>query len=379
VTTTDTTPTEGVTGRHGAATLTIDLEAIAANWRDLRSRHPSGPVAAVAKADAYGLGAEAVVPRLVAEGCRHVFVAHLSEALALRPLLGEAVMLAVLNGVTAGAEPLFVRERIVPVLNDPGQLEAWAAAARREGRALPAILHIDTGMNRLGLGARDLDRLARDPAPLAALRLLYVMTHFVSSELADDPLNAEQVARFSAARARLPAAKASLANSSGIFLGPLGASDLARPGAALYGLNPMPGHPNPMRCVVSLDAPILQVREIEAGETVGYNATWRAARPSRIATVAAGYADGYLRALSGRGVALSRGRAVPMAGRVSMDLLTFDVTDAPEAVPGATLRLMGPELPPDALAEAAGTNGYEILTALGRRYARAFAPVRPAA
>jgi alanine racemase len=333
----------------------------------------------VAKADAYGLGAAAVVPRLVAEGCRHVFVAHLAEAVALRPLLDATVMLAALNGVTPGSEAVFVRERIVPVLNDPGQLARWRAAALREGRRLPAILHIDTGMNRLGFGRAELDALACDPSPLAALDLFYVMTHLVSSELPGDPLNAEQAARFAAARARLPPAKSSLANSSGIFLGPLAASDLARPGAALYGINPMPGNPNPLRCVVSLDAPILQLREVAPGETVGYNATWRAARPSRIATVAAGYADGYLRALSGRGVAYARGRPVPMAGRVSMDLLTFDVTDAPETVPGGTLRLLGPELPPDALAEAAGTNAYEILTSLGPRYGRAYAPVRPEA
>ena len=333
----------------------------------------------MAKADAYGLGAAAVVPRLVAEGCRHVFVAHLSEAVALRPLVDDSVMLAVLNGVTPGSEAVFVRERIVPVLNDPGQLARWRAAARSAGRRLPAILHIDTGMNRLGLSAGEVERVAEDPGALAGIDLLYVMTHLVSAEIAECPLNAAQVARFAAARARLPPAKASVANSSGIFLGPLTASDLARPGAALYGINPTPGRPNPLCCVVALDAPILQLREVAPGETVGYNATWRAARPSRIATVAAGYADGYLRALSGRGVAFVRGRPVPIAGRVSMDLLTFDVTDAPEAVPGGTLRLIGPELPPDSLGEAAGTNGYEILTALGPRYARVYAPVRPEA
>jgi alanine racemase len=367
------TPTEGA--RHGAATLTIDLDAVAANWHDLRARHPSGPVAAVMKADAYGLGAAAVAPRLVAEGCRHVFVAHLSEALALRPLLPEAVMLAVLNGVTEGSEDEFVHARIVPVLNDPGQLARWQAAARAAGASLPALLHIDTGMSRLGLSPAEVTRLANDRALLDGIALRYVMTHFVSSEVSDDPLNAAQVARFAAARAMLPAVPASLANSSGIFLGPLGASDLARPGAALYGINPTPGAPNPLRCTVALDAPILQVREIAAGESVGYNATWRAGRPSRIATVAAGYADGYLRALSGRGVAYARGRPVPMAGRVSMDLLTFDVTDLPGLQAGQTLRLLGPELPPDAVADLAGTNGYEVLTSLGVRYGRAYGPV----
>ena len=330
----------------------------------------------MAKADAYGLGAAAVVPRLVAEGCRHVFVAQLDEAVALRPLVPEAVLLAVLNGTTPGSETVFVRERIVPVLNTPGQLERWRAAALAEGRRLPAILHIDTGMNRLGFGEADLARLGDDRSALAGLDLRFVMTHFVSAEVAEDPLNAAQVARFARARARFPGVAASLANSSGLFLGPLGASDLARPGAALYGINPMPGKPNPMRCTVALDAPVLQVRDVAPGESVGYNATWRAGRPSRIATVAAGYADGYLRSLSGRGLAYARGRPVPLAGRVSMDLITFDVTDVPEVAPGMTLRLLGPEIPPDALAERAGTNGYEILTALGRRYGRVFGPVR---
>lgn len=374
------TPTDGAAGlRHGAATLTIDLSAIVANWRALCARHPSGPVAAVLKADAYGLGAEAVAPALLEAGCRHLFVAHLSEAVALRPLVPEGVLLAVLNGVTEGSEAVFLAERIVPVLNDLGQLRRWSAAASRAGRTLPALLHVDTGMSRLGLPPSEVAVLREEPGLLSGLDLLFVMTHFVSSEVPEDPLNALQVERFRVARASLPRVPASLANSSGVFLGPLGASDLARPGAALYGINPVPGRPNPLRCPVSLDAPVLQVREIGAGETVGYNATWRSRRPSRIATVAAGYADGYLRALSGRGVAHVRGRTVPMAGRVSMDLLTFDITDAPGIEPGTTLRLLGPELPPDALAEMAGTNGYEILTSLGRRYARRYAPVRPAA
>jgi alanine racemase len=289
----------------------------------------------------------------------------------------DDVLLAVLNGLTPGSEAVFLDGGITPVLNDLGQVEAWAKAAGRAGRHLPALLHVDTGMHRLGLAEADVARLAAEPDRLAGIALRYVMTHFVSSELPDDPLNAAQAHRFAVACSRLPAAPRSLANSSGIFLGPVGASDLARPGAALYGINPVPGRPNPLRPVVALDAPILQLREIAAGESVGYNATWRAQRRSRIATVAAGYADGYLRALSGRAVAMLRGRSVPMAGRVSMDLLTFDVTDVPEAAVGDTLRLLGPELPPDALAEAAATNAYEILTSLGQRYARRHGPVRP--
>ncbi len=365
------TAIDGPDGR-AASRLVIDLDAIAANWRLLRERHAPGAVAAVVKADGYGLGAVPVSRRLVAEGVRHLFVAHLEEALALRPHLPAEVMLAVLHGLIAGSEEEASQAGVVPVLNDPAGIERWSALASRLGVRLPAILHLDTGMNRLGLRRRELERLAQDPQWLAALDLRFVMTHFVSSEVADDPLNALQVRRFHALRALLPPAPTSIANSSGLFLGALAASDLARPGAALYGINPTPGLPNPMRQVVIVEAMILQVSEIEAGETVGYNATWRARRASRIATVAAGYADGYHRSLSGRGAAFVAGRRIEMAGRVSMDLLTFDVTDVPEALPGRMVRLIGPELPPDEVAEAAGTNGYEILTSLGARYARIY-------
>ena len=362
----------GATVADPSAVLTIDLDAIAANWRDLAAKHASGPVAAVVKADAYGLGAREVTRRLLAEGARHVFVAELDEALALRDIVPQAVPLAVLHGLVAGAEAEAEAAGIMPVLNDLAALTRWSAHAAARGMRLPAILQIDTGMNRLGLGRREVERLAQDPAPLAALDLRFVMTHFVASEEPANPLNREQVARFNAWRAMLPPAPTSVANSSGIFLGDLAASDLARAGAALYGINPTPGAANPMRTAVTLEARILQIREVAAGETVGYNATWAAMRPSRIATVAAGYADGYLRSLSGRGVGLVGDRQVPLAGRVSMDLLTFDVTDAPEAAAGGFIRLIGPDLPPEALAERAGTNAYEILTALGARYRRLY-------
>ena len=351
------------------AVLEIDLPAIVANWRDLSARHPSGPVAGVVKADAYGLGAAVVAPALHAAGCRHFFVAHLSEALAIRPLLPGA-MLSVLNGLIPGAADDFIADDIVPALGSLAEIDAWAAAARRTGRALPALLHVDTGMARLGLDPRELAALAQDHARLAGIDLRYVMTHLVSAEIADDPLNAAQAARFAQACAMLPAAPRSLANSSGLFLGADFASDLARPGAALYGINPTPGRPNPMRNAVRLLARVLQVRSIPPGAGVGYNATWVAARESRIATAPVGYADGFPRSLSGRAVAFFDGSPVPLVGRVSMDLATFDVTDHPAIVPGAWLELIGPHEPPDAVAARAGTNGYEILTSLGRRYAR---------
>jgi alanine racemase len=225
-------------------------------------------------------------------------------------------------------------------------------------------------MNRLGLPPAELAALAADPTLLAGIPLAFVMSHLVSSELPEDPLNARQQGRFAAACAALPPAPRSLASSSGIFLGPAFTSDLARPGAALYGINPTPHTANPMRAVARLLAPVLQVREIAAGESVGYNAMWRATRPSRIATAAIGYADGWQRAQTNRGLAFFDGRPVALVGRVSMDLTTFDVTDHPAVVPGAALELIGPNRPVDAVAAAGGTNGYEVFTALGRRVRR---------
>jgi alanine racemase len=342
-----------------ASRLDIDLGAIAANWRSLAARHPSGPVAGVVKADAYGLGAARVAPALHGVGCRHFFTAHLAEAQAIRPLVPGA-MVAVLNGVIPGTEPAYAANGLTAVLGSRAEIDRWRGAGGG-----PAILHVDTGMNRLGLDPRDMDAAG-------GLDLLYVMTHLVSSEVADDPNNARQLAAFAAVRGRFPGVRASFANSSGIFLGAAFGSDLARPGAALYGINPVPGRSNPMRNVVTLRTRVLALREVPAGGTVGYNATWRAARPSRIATACAGYADGWPRSLSGRGHALFDGTALPLVGRVSMDLATYDATDCPTIRQGDWLELMGPGLPPDTIAEWAGTNGYEILTRLGPRYARAW-------
>ena len=342
--------------------LLVDRGAIVANWQALRR----GPTAAVVKADAYGLGAGPVTAALHAAGCRHFFTAHPEEALAIRGQVRGA-MLAVLNGLWPGLERDFAASDITPVLGTLGEIERWRAHARLLGRALPAILHVDTGMNRLGLDASELAALAADPGQLHGLDLRYIMTHLVSAECPEDPVNERQRALFAAACARLPPVPRSLANSSGLFLGPAFASDLARPGAALYGINPTPGRRNPQRPVVRLRARVLQVRDIPAGETVGYNAYWTAARPSRIATVSVGYADGYLRSLSNKAVAFFDGQPVPLVGRVSMDLTTFDATDVPALAPGSWLDLIGPG-GVDVLAEQAGTNGYEILTSLGARY-----------
>jgi alanine racemase len=360
-----------------SAVLEIDQAAIIANWRDLSARHAGGAVAAVVKADAYGLGAALVAPALFAAGCRHFFTAHLGEALALRPLIPGA-MLAVLGGLgpAPGADVIeaFVHHDLVPVLGTFAEITTFAAAAGRLGRRLPAILHIDTGMARLGLDDAELDRLAQAPEPLQNLDLRFVMTHLVAAETAEDPLNAAQRQRFAQACARLPPVKRSLANSSGIFLGPAFASDLARAGAALYGINPTPHAANPMRLACRLLARVLQVRDVPAGAPVGYNATWRAARPSRIATLGIGYADGWPFRLAGRGSAFFDGAPVPLVGRVSMDLTTYDITDHPGIGPGIWLELIGQAMPPERVAALLDTSPYEILTGLGARIARVVPP-----
>ena len=359
------------------AILHVDLAAVAANWRMLCRRHAPGAVAAVVKADAYGHGAEAVAPHLHAAGCRHFFTATLAEAIALRTLLPGA-MLAALNGPPPGTEPDHLAHDILPVLGSLDDIDRWTALARSVGRRLPVLLHVDTGMNRLGLDAHGVAVLATDRDRLDGLELRYVLTHLLASELPDDPANTAQLRRFAAACAVLPPARRCIANSSGLFLDAGFASDLARPGAALYGINPTPGRPNPMRLPARLHARILQTRDIEAGESVGYNATWRAGRRSRIATLGIGYADGWRRALSGHPLAAwpvaagFDGPPVPLVGRVSMDLTTCDMTDHPMLGPGDWLELMGPRCPPEDLAAAAGTNAYEILTGLGPRIARTY-------
>jgi len=360
-------------GDRAGAVLTIDLAAIVANYRLLCARLGGVACAAVVKADAYGLGAEQVAPALAAAGCRHFFVAHVDEALALRPLLPGAAI-GVFNGLFPGEEATYDENHLLPVLNDLGQVALWAGFAARQRRPMPAILHVDTGMSRLGLEPAEVTRLADDPGRLHGIELRYVMSHLACADQPSHPMNAGQLAAFRAARAKLPPAPASFANSSGIFLGPDYHGDLGRPGAALYGVAPQPGNPNPMQQVVNLKGKILQVRDVDRPMTVGYGATHRFTGAGRLATVAVGYADGYLRSLSGRAHAFLGDVRVPVVGRVSMDLITVDVSASPPqaARPGGWLELLGPRHGIDALAAEAGTIGYEILTALGRRYHRVY-------
>ncbi|HEY3908417.1 MAG TPA: alanine racemase [Stellaceae bacterium] len=359
--------------RCAGGVLEIDLAGIVANWRLLARRVAPAGCAAVVKADAYGLGAAAVANALAAAGCSLFFVATLDEAVALRVALPEPVEIAVFNGPLPGSAAEFAAQRLVPVLNHPGQIAEWQGAAAVLG-PLPAMLHVDTGMARLGLTPRELDRMADDLPRCGAIRWRGVLSHLACADEPEHPLNQQQRARFVAARRRLVGMPASLAASSGIFLGREFHCDFVRPGAALYGVNPRPGAPNPMRQIVRLGARIVQVREVDAGQPVGYGAAHVMPGAGRLATVAVGYADGWLRSLSHHGSGRIGGVRVPLLGRVSMDLAVFDVSavDPRLARPGALIELLGGEHGVDAAAVDAGTIGYEILTALGRRYHRTY-------
>jgi len=363
------------------AVLTIDLDAIGANWRLLRARMGTAACAAVVKADAYGLGMIRVAPALAAAGCDTFFVAQLEEAIALRVLLPQAAI-GVLAAPVHPCEAVYARHRLMPVLNSGHDIDAWGAFTRENrggaGADLPrAILQLDTGMCRLGLSPAEVDALAAHPAALNGIAPAWVMSHLACADEPEHPQNAEQLRRMRAALPRLPApfagAPVTFANSSGIFLGADWHFDLGRPGYALYGGNPTPGLPNPMRPVVRLDGRILQVRDIDRRESVGYGATAAVEPGSRLATVAVGYADGWLRSIGGRGVAHVSGTPAPLVGRVSMDLIVIDVTKVPGgAAPGDMVTLIGPDRDIDAVAADAGTIGYEILTSLGARYARTY-------
>jgi len=359
------------------AILEIDLGAIAGNYRRMRQMvRPQVEVSAVIKADAYGLGMARVGPVLAKAGCKLFFVATLDEGLALRKILPKSGI-AVLEGLMPKTEALFAQARLIPVLNEFGQVEAWNKFGRKfSGKRykLKAILHLDTGMARLGLSRGEWLKLAEHPRLLEGFHLAAIMSHLACSDEPNHAKNPEQLAIFRSALSVLPKAPASLSSSSAIYLGPDYHFQIVRPGAALYGINPIPGQPNPVKPVVRLKAKILQVRGVDAGETVGYGATHLMNRPSRVATIAVGYADGWLRSGSDRGSAAISGQRVPVIGRISMDLLTLDVTgiDQRLACAGAYVDLLDGTHGVDEAAEEAGTIGYEFLTLLGKRHARIY-------
>jgi alanine racemase len=356
--------------------LTIDLDAIIANWRKLESRGVPAECAAVVKANAYGCGIEPVVRALAGAGCKTFFVATLDEARRARAS-APAATIYVLDGFFAGSGPVFADLNARPVIGDLSELAEWDAFCKVNGFHGGAAIHIDTGMNRLGISIAEAEALsARAAQPDHGITL--VMSHLACAEELHNPLNARQVAAFREVARLFTGVPASLANSSGIFLSPQFLFDLVRPGAALYGVNPTPEADNPMQQVVDVKARVVQVRNVERGDTVGYGATWTARRPTRLAIVAAGYADGYFRAAGGvDGVrsadATVAGRRCPIAGRISMDLTAIDITDLPSPMRrGQMVTLVGDGITVDELARHFGTIGYEVLTSLGERYQRVY-------
>ncbi|HWC64159.1 MAG TPA: alanine racemase [Rhizomicrobium sp.] len=355
-----------------AASLTVRLERIAGNYAVLRGLAGSAGVAAVVKADGYGLGANMVASTLRGEGCDTFFVARLQEGIALRQALPEA-RIFVFDGAEPDAAPALIAHRLIPVLNSLPQIAAWSAAAKASRRTLDAAIHIDTGMNRLGVAQGELSLLAAEwKTRLAGLKPVLWMSHLACSAEPENPMNAAQLNRFRAALAILPPAPASLAASGGVLLGRDYLFDLARPGLALYGAHPQPpmggkGTKNPFKTTAFLTARLLQLRRAEPGETVGYGATFTVSKPCLLATIGLGYADGVSRALSNRGIAHVGGKRVKMVGRVSMDLTVLDVTGVEEARLGDEVELLGDHISLEEVAEAAGTISYEILTSLRLR------------
>jgi alanine racemase len=357
--------------------LTVDLDAVVANWRKLEKTGVPAECAGVVKADAYGCGIDPVTRALAAAGCKTFFVATLDEARAAR-LATKSAAIYVLDGFFQNCGDAFAQIDCKPVIGDLNELAEWDLFCRRTGWAGGAAVHVDTGLNRLGLTIVDAQNLV--PRIVAGDHgITLVMSHLACAETLNHPLNAKQVAAFREIASQFSGVPASLANSSGIFLGSQFVFELVRPGAAIYGVNPTPEADNPMQGVVDLKARIVQIRNVERGDSVGYGATWTARRPTRLAIVAAGYADGYFRAAGSndgtRGAeAVLAGKRCPVAGRISMDLLAIDITDLPNnaARRGHMVTLIGEGVTVDELAHHFGTTGYEVLTSLGRRYARVY-------
>jgi alanine racemase len=349
-------------------TLTINLTALRENYRLLREKSGYAVCAGVVKANAYGLGVVEVTRALYSEGCRHFFVAHLDEALELRPTLSSEAAIYVLHGVGEDQETAFTENHLIPVLSTLSQMKRWREYALKMGAPLPAIVHMDTGMSRLGVNPLSLDVVKVD-----GLRVLYVMSHLACADM-NHALNQKQQELFEEVRVHFTNVPATLANSSGIFLGAEYHYDMVRPGCALYGVNPTPNLENPMQSVVTLTSKILQLRTISKDTTVGYGATHNLPKGSIVATIPVGYADGYLRSLGNKAEAMINGKRVAVVGRVSMDLITLDVTPIPETdlYEGAPVELLNAEITVNELAAHAGTIGYEILTDLGRRYKRVY-------
>jgi alanine racemase len=370
-----TVTTGGPPAEEAGAILSIDCGGIVQNWRALASHVAPAECAAVLKADAYGCGLDQVASALVAAGCKSFFVAHFSEARRLRAIAPSAAIY-VLNGIVAQGIEAFARLNIRPVINSIAELAEWDAFRKVHHWQGGAALHFDTGMNRLGIPTGEASALAgRLKLPDHGISL--VMSHFACADELNHPLNTRQVHAFRDIRMMFRGVPASLANSSGIFLGPSSHFDMVRPGLALYGGNPTPTAANPMRQIIELKARIVQFRDVPKGATVGYGATWTARRDSRIAIVSIGYADGFPRPAGASdktegGLVVVARKRCPVVGRVSMDLMAVDITDVTERPVrrGDFAWIIGEDIDVDELANWGRTISYDVLTRLGHRYHR---------
>ncbi|OWV91899.1 alanine racemase [Rhizobium sp. N122] len=364
-----TTTAQGATGY-----LTIDLAALGRNYRKLVSMLAPVRAGAVVKADAYGLGAERVARALYGEGCRHFFVAQFVEAVRLRPTLARNAQIFVLNGLQPGNEIACAEMGIVPVLNSLAQWRQWSETARMLKRCLPAVLQFDTGMSRLGFPRQERAELAAALRDGSNVEILFIMSHLASADDMESDQNGEQWAEMSRIADEFPGFDMSFANSGGVFLGDAYHGVLARPGIALYGGAPNAGGTNPMEPVVSLDVAVVQTRTVPAGTKIGYGGAHVAEREMRLATIAAGYADGLPRSLGDRGAVYVNGIRLPIVGRVSMDSVTVDVSELTEGTLtlGSLVEVLGPNQTLEDIAGDAGTISYEILTGLGDRYDRQY-------
>lgn len=351
--------------------LEINLSALAANYRRFADMG-TAQAAGVVKANAYGLGAGPIVRTLLAEGCTHFFVATPDEGLAVRDAAPDA-QIAVLGGLYQGAEEFYLEHHLIPVINSLEEMVRWRDFSAAHDFSLPFWLHVDTGMNRLGLGVDEWAAFKSDLDQIEPLHLLGVMSHFVESDQKDSPISQRQADLFATIAREFPEAMKSLCNSSGACRNPAWHYDLLRPGYALYGGNPTPETANPMDSVVSLSVPVLQTRAVRKGDTIGYCATHTFDSAGQTATVAIGYADGFLRAGSGRAKLYYKGQPCPILGRISMDLISVGIGHlADKPAPGDMIEVLGPHQDVEALARDLGTIGYEILTSLGHRYAREY-------
>ncbi|TPI55903.1 alanine racemase [Mesorhizobium sp. B3-1-3] len=354
------------------AILTIDLGAIRENYRRLKVRLDGVRCAGVLKADGYGLGAAQVASALAKEGCDIFFVALLGEGIALRKAIGPGPDIFVLNGLPPGSAPEAAAARLWPVINSAMQLKAWREIARGMGQSLAAAIQVDSGMARLGMAPAEIEAVVGEAGAFDGVDIRFVMSHLARADEPQQAANEKQRREFELLRKMLPAAPASLANSSGIFLGPAYHYDLARPGAALYGVNPTPNAPNPMLPVIGLQAKVAQTRQVGAGAGIGYGHTHQAEGPLRLATISLGYGDGWHRRAAS--AAWFEGVRLPFIGRVSMDSIVLDISALPAGRlrEGELVELIGPSQSVDDAAGHAGTIGYEILTSLGARFYRRY-------